>query len=82
MECILCYEQPVLIGLLPCNHRYICHICAIKLCANNLCHCPICKVSSGVLLFSSNLEGDYDTITKGKVLKENVENGMTYMYAD
>ena len=81
--CILCYEEPVVIGLLPCNHRPVCHICSIKMCTGSLCACPVCKVSSGVILFTNHFQDNYDTLAESPGLtSEKTEGGVLFMYTD
>jgi hypothetical protein len=43
--CLICAEDIKIYALGECNHKYICHVCTIKMrekCRDN--KCPLCKV--------------------------------------
>ena len=45
IDCILCSENITIYALGECNHKYICHVCTLKMrekCKDNTC--PLCKV--------------------------------------
>lgn len=59
-ECIICFDQPMIMIASPCAHKFACILCAIKIKENDS-RCPLCRTYIDSLI-NTNIYIDDDSI--------------------
>ncbi|XP_005105105.1 RNA-binding E3 ubiquitin-protein ligase MEX3C [Aplysia californica] len=42
-ECVVCFEERVLVEIYPCRHRHVCEKCILKIVGTTKRSCPLCR---------------------------------------